>query len=233
MPLSADVGGTPVRVGGAIKEPTQIRYVAPVYPEIARTAGVTGVVILELTIAPSGLVRDAKALRPVALLDQAAMDAVKQWQFTPTILNGVAVPVMMTVTVNFAAGDPSAQRRGGLGERAALGRQCHHHAGGRADRQSTGAVGGEIREPKKIRDVRPMYPREAQAARVQGAVIMEAVIDAMAMSPTSSSCALRTSCWITAAMDAVRQWKSTPTTINGMPVSVIMTVTVNFTLGGI
>jgi len=42
-----------------------------------------------------------RVLRSVPLLDQAATDAVRQWEFTPTRLNGVAVPVVMTVTVNF------------------------------------------------------------------------------------------------------------------------------------
>ena len=48
-----------------------------------------------------GRLKDAKVLRSIPLLDQAALDAVKQWQFTPTLLNGVPVPVIMTVTVNF------------------------------------------------------------------------------------------------------------------------------------
>ena len=52
-------------------------------------------------IGADGKVKDAKVLRSIPLLDQAAVDAVKQWQFTPTLLNGVPVPVIMTVTVNF------------------------------------------------------------------------------------------------------------------------------------
>ena len=60
-----------------------------------------GVVILECTISPQGKVSDVKVLRGIPLLDQAAIDAVKQWVYTPTLLNGVPVPVIMTVTVNF------------------------------------------------------------------------------------------------------------------------------------
>jgi protein TonB len=91
----------PVRVGGQIKAPTQVRKVNPVYPAIAQSARVQGVVIIEATIGPDGKVQDAKVLRSIPLLDQAALDAVKQWQYTPTLLNGVPVPVIMTVTVNF------------------------------------------------------------------------------------------------------------------------------------
>ena len=91
----------PVRVGGNIKTPTKIKDVRPVYPPIAQSARVQGVVIIEATIGADGKVKDAKVLRSIPLLDQAALDAVKQWQFTPTLLNGVPVPVIMTVTVNF------------------------------------------------------------------------------------------------------------------------------------
>jgi protein TonB len=62
---------------------------------------VQGVVIIEATIAPNGRVQAAKVLRSIPMLDAAALDAVRQWQFTPTLLNGEPVPVIMTVTVNF------------------------------------------------------------------------------------------------------------------------------------
>jgi protein TonB len=91
----------PVRVGGQIKAPTKIKDVRPIYPPIAQSARVSGVVIIEATIGVDGSVTDARVIRPVALLDQAALDAVKQWKFSPTTLNGVPVPVIMTVTVNF------------------------------------------------------------------------------------------------------------------------------------
>jgi protein TonB len=90
-----------VRVGGNIKPPTKTKDVKPVYPPIAQSARVQGVVIIEAVIGTDGRVEEAKVLRSIPLLDAAALDAVKQWVFTPTELNGVAVPVIMTVTVNF------------------------------------------------------------------------------------------------------------------------------------
>ena len=86
---------------GQIRAPQKIRDVRPVYPAIAQSARVQGIVIIEATIGPNGQVQEAKVLRSIPLLDAAALDAVKQWQFTPTMLNGVPVPVIMTVTVNF------------------------------------------------------------------------------------------------------------------------------------
>jgi TonB family protein len=90
-----------LRVGGPIKTPTKVHDVRPVYPPIALAANVTGVVIVEARIGTDGGVEDARVLRSIPLLDQAALDAVKEWKFTPTLLNGVAVPVIMTMTVNF------------------------------------------------------------------------------------------------------------------------------------
>jgi protein TonB len=75
--------------------------VQPVYPAIAQSARVQGVVVIEAVIGTDGKVRDAKVLRSIPLLDQAAVEAVRQWEYTPSRLNGVPVPVIMTVTVNF------------------------------------------------------------------------------------------------------------------------------------
>ena len=91
----------PVRVGGAIPEPRKTRHVNPVYPEAARNARVQGVVILECRISPQGRIASVKTLRGVPLLSEAAIEAVRQWEYEPTRLNGVPVPVIMTVTVNF------------------------------------------------------------------------------------------------------------------------------------
>jgi len=91
----------PVRVGGAIKEPRKTKHVEFIYPEIAKAARVQGIVIMECTISPEGKVVDVRVLRSIPLLDAAAIDAVKQWEYTPTLLNGVPVPVIMTVTANF------------------------------------------------------------------------------------------------------------------------------------
>ena len=91
----------PVRVGSGIRQPQRVRHVQPVYPPIAQSARISGIVIIEATIGEDGQVINARILRSVPLLDQAAIDAVRQWQYTPTLLNGVPVPVIMSVTVQF------------------------------------------------------------------------------------------------------------------------------------
>jgi TonB family protein len=100
-PGSAGSPAGPVRVGGNIRAPNKTRTANPVYPQTAQNAGVQGVVILEITIGADGSVVDARVLRSIPLLDQAALDAVRQWQYEPTLLNGNPVPVILTATVNF------------------------------------------------------------------------------------------------------------------------------------
>jgi protein TonB len=92
----------PVRPGGDITPPDRQVYVAPLYPEIARVSRIEGTVILEAVIGEVGLVTDVRVLRSVAMLDDAAIAAVRQWRYSPTKLNGVPVPVLLTVTVRFA-----------------------------------------------------------------------------------------------------------------------------------
>ena len=91
----------PVRVGGLVKEPKRIGYVEPVYPEIAKNAKVSGMVIIEIQIAKDGSVAKTKLLRPAPLLDEAAVEAVKQWKYEVSYLANEPVEVLLIVTVNF------------------------------------------------------------------------------------------------------------------------------------
>ncbi len=91
----------PIRPGGNILPPTRTVYVAPVYPPIAVQARSEGTVLLEAVIDETGVVRDVTVLRSVPLLDRAAIDAVRQWRYSPTRLNGVPVAIIMTVNVTF------------------------------------------------------------------------------------------------------------------------------------
>jgi periplasmic protein TonB len=98
---SDGTGIATVRPGGDIKPPVRTVYVAPVYPEIARAARVSGIVVVECTIDPSGRVSDVRVLTGHPLLNPAAVEAVRQWRYTATRLNNVPVAVLMTVTVRF------------------------------------------------------------------------------------------------------------------------------------
>jgi len=97
----------PVRVGGNVSEARLIRRVDPVYPETARRARVEGVVLLEVNIDERGDVTNVRVIQGHLLLCQPAVEAVKQWKYSPTVLNGTPVPVVSTVMLPFRLGGPS------------------------------------------------------------------------------------------------------------------------------
>lgn len=102
------VGGTfkgPVRAEGDIKPPKLIKKVDPVYPQQAKEAGVEGVVILEVTTDVFGRVANVRVLRSIPLLDQAAIDAVRQWVWEPLVLDGEPRGMIFNVTVAFRLKD--------------------------------------------------------------------------------------------------------------------------------
>jgi len=100
----AGAGRGPIRVGGDLRPPLKVRHVAPVFPEIAKVAHVQGVVVIDCIIGPDGRVADVRVLHGHPLLEGAAVDAVRQWLYRPSRLNGQPVAVVMTVTVTFTIG---------------------------------------------------------------------------------------------------------------------------------
>jgi protein TonB len=102
LPAPPPAPKVPLRPGGRIEAPRIVTRVQPVYPPIAQASRVGGLVIIEALIAEDGRVRNATVLKGHPLLTDAAVDAVRQWVFTPTRLNGEPVAVLMTVTVVFS-----------------------------------------------------------------------------------------------------------------------------------
>jgi protein TonB len=92
----------PFRVGDGIARPRKIKDVRPVYPPAAMAARSHGNVLIEATIGTDGRVHDARVLQSVAVFDQAALDAVRQWEFEPSRVNGEPVAVTMVIIVTFA-----------------------------------------------------------------------------------------------------------------------------------
>ena len=87
------------RVGGDITPPR--RFGNPSYPADALAAGIDGAVVAEILVNEAGMVSDARVLKSIPTLDDAALKAVREWRYDPTIVDSKAVPVRMTVTVNF------------------------------------------------------------------------------------------------------------------------------------
>jgi periplasmic protein TonB len=101
-PLPKLIKREPMRIGGNIKESMRIRFVKPEYPELAKRARVSFTVILVIVIDEEGNVSDIKIQQGHPLLNDAAVSAVKQWKYTPTVLNGEPVPITGTVNVVFS-----------------------------------------------------------------------------------------------------------------------------------
>jgi TonB family protein len=200
-----------VRAVGDIKPPRLIKEVAPVYPLKARQGQIEGVVILETKADEQGNIVDARVLRSIPALDQAAIDAVKQWKFEPLVVDGKPRKVIFTVTVRFMLKE---------GDKAKT-----------TEKFAQGAVKaeGEIKPPKLIKEVAPVYPEVARVAGVEGVVILSVkadedgrIVDVIVL----RSIPLLDQ----AAIDAVRQWVYEPTIIDGKPRQVVFTVTVRFQL---
>ncbi len=98
----------PVRIGGQIKPPQLVKRIEPEYPPLAVAAKVQGVVILEATVNEEGAVTEVRLLRTVhPLLDREAERVLRQWRYSPVILNDVRVPFILTVTLSFSLEAPS------------------------------------------------------------------------------------------------------------------------------
>ena len=90
-----------VRIGGNVQAAKMVRQIQPMYPQIAKTAHVQGTVILHAIIAKDGSVQELQYISGPALLMRSAMDAVHQWKYQPTLLNGEPVEVDTTISVVF------------------------------------------------------------------------------------------------------------------------------------
>jgi periplasmic protein TonB len=93
--------GGPIRVGGNVQQANIVSRVTPVYPADAKRDRVQGTVKLEVTINKEGHVASASVLEGPPVLVQSAVDAVLQWVYRPTLLNGQPVDVITTVDVNY------------------------------------------------------------------------------------------------------------------------------------
>jgi TonB family protein len=196
-----------VAVKGDLKPPKLIKKVDPVYPEEARKKRVQGMVILEAKIDVDGRVIDAMILRSVSELDQAALDAVKQWIYEPVLIKGNPTKALIKVTVNFRLGE----------------KDIEEFAAGAVK------VKDQISPPKLVKSVNPVYPEMARQAKVQGVVIVQARTDVHGN--VKNVMVLRSVPLLDqAAIDAVKRWVYEPLIIEGQPREAVFTATVRFSL---
>jgi TonB family protein len=228
----------PVKIPGYVQQGKLVRRINPVYPASAKADRIQGVVALEATIGKDGTPTSLRVVGNSATnvdLAKAAVDAVKQWQYTPTLVNGEPVEVVTTVNINFALPQASTSVTApppppppppppAPSLDAPIPPPPPPAPDGAPQRIRQG---GAVQQANLISKVQPVYPTEAKQARIQGVVILETLIGkdgkVMSVRVISGHPLLQQS-----AVDAVSQWLYKPTFLNGQPVEVVTTTTVNF-----
>ncbi|MBI4485927.1 MAG: TonB family protein [Acidobacteria bacterium] len=117
VPAPPRVASAPARrpcpnpaVGGCIRPPVKVKDVRPIYPALLSEAGVEGVVLLVANIASDGKTNVVRVVSsPHPELERAAIDAVSQWEFAPTLLNGAVIDTPMNISVTFKLPEAAAQ----------------------------------------------------------------------------------------------------------------------------
>ena len=197
-----------VKAIGEVKPPILIKRVEPVYPEVARRARVDGVVILNVRTDENGLVDQIKVTNSKdPLLNRAAVEAVRQWQYQPFFYKGKRHPIVFTVTVRFkltSGRDEESQER---------------------EAEETPGV-----KPQLIHRVDPVYPERARRAGIEGVVVLKIKTDEDGNVISWVIMRSESTMLNQAAIEAVRQWKYLPVFIEGNFIPLVTTVTVTFKL---
>jgi TonB family protein len=193
----------------ASQAPRRIKDVKPLYPEKALRNKVQAVVVGQIAIDTTGRVVEAEVISGHPLLNDAALAAVKQWVYEPYYLNGKAQSVVITFTVSFLPDETS-----GVAAR---------------DQDPITRVEGANR-PRKVKDVKPVYPAEALEKKIQGVVVLECIADEAGKVIDLRMIKSPDPILTHAAMQAVKQWVYTPYMVDGKAKRVVFAVTVNFSL---
>lgn len=204
----------------------QINRVYPEYPKDALERGIKGIVVVDIVVNAAGDVTTAGIVSGPQELRASAFTTALGLKFTPgTSTTAIKISVDYTLTGNSWGVRVWDSTTDGIRS----GPIVFSSRGPENPMPSAARVGGGIRPPRKIKDAPPVYPAEAQAARVQGVVILEARVDESG-NVTHTHVLRSIPLLDQAAIDSVKQWQYEPTLLNGSPIAVIMTVTVNFTL---
>ncbi len=208
----------PIRIGGNIARARLTHQIRPRYPPHARQARVEGTVKLSAIIARDGTVQSPQATSGHPLLIPAALAAVKQWRYRPTLLNGVPVEVLTSIELNFTLGDrpdtTTPDKRQSPSPRPAP----------RLDQPKR-----DFTKPQLAVQVKPSYPMTARRARVEGTVRLRVTIakdgtikEARAMSGHPIL--------VQSAVNAMKKWRYFPTIKNGISVDIVTNIDVKFEL---
>lgn len=208
----------PVRVSGAVATGQLVKKVAPVYPQIAMAAHVEGTVTLHALISATGTVEHLNVISGPPMLVTSAMDAVRQWQYQPYLLNGQPVEVETTINVNFSL------------ENAVPSPSPTPESNASPGPQSSLTPPNNRSLPVLIYKVDPEYTAEAKAAKVQGPVVVNLIVNQQGLPENVHVVRGLNLALDERAVVAVRQYRFQPAIREGQPVSVPVNVEVKYQL---
>jgi TonB family protein len=226
----------PLPIGGDVKSARLIKSVPPVYPHLAKTQRISGSVQIDALVDTSGSVATTKVLSGPLILQQAALDAVKQWKYSPALVDGQPTSVHVDVTVRFDAFENSGLARPPASRDADSHANSHSAspepsaAGGSIGRSNASPplpVGGDLKPAQLLKSVPPVYPQLARQQRVSGSVQIDTLIDSSG-NVSAAKVLAGPALLQAAAVDAVKQWKYSPALLDGQPTSMHVTVVVQF-----
>jgi TonB family protein len=204
---------TPQRISGGVMAGQLISRVDPVYPAEAKSQRIEGTVVLRAVISKEGTIENLQVVSGPKELMGSSIEAVKQWTYKPYLLNGEPTEVDTTITVNYTLGDTAS---GAPGKESVW-------------LPAVKSVPSSVMAGQLVSHPPPVYPPEAKAKGIQGAVVLRALItregkvkgvELMSMPSDLDR----------SAIDAVLQWVYKPYLLNGEPTEVQTTITVNYTL---
>jgi TonB family protein len=229
-PLPQDISASAVEIVGEVSPPRLLKYVEPRYPEIARQARVEGHVMLAVRTDIYGRVEAFKILRSIPLLDQAAVDCVKQWVYEPLTINGQPRKAAFTVTVRFELTDqPAPPARPAAAQEPARKAPVKRYAVPASVAEGAVTITEEMEPLRRIKYVDPVFSEIARMARTEGDVVLAVRTDEQgrveALKVLRSIRLLNDE-----AVEAVKQWIYEPLVVDGRPRKAAFIVTVSFVL---
>ncbi|MGB8523381.1 MAG: energy transducer TonB [Candidatus Acidiferrales bacterium] len=219
----------PVRVPGNVASAMLIHQVTPVYPAAAKEQHIEGTLLLHAIIGKDGTLQNLTYVSGPPILMSSAMEAVKQWQYKPTLLNGEPVEVDTTISVVYALGGKTLKDVMESAPPPSPGDTSQPDAS--ASTLGHTHIGATVAAAQLIHQVAPVYPPIAKTAHISGTVVLHVII---AQDGTIKDLQYVSGppLLMKSAMDAVREWVYRPTLVNDNPVEVDTTVSVVYTLGG-
>ncbi len=232
--MASEYNGVPVRkIGGAVSSPAVIYQVEPEFSQEASKAKFMGVVLLNLIVDQNGQPQNVHVLRGVGMgLDEKAIEAVRQYKFKPAMEDGRPVPVALNVEVNFQIFDkPPTQPSPAVAE------AFKTFPGGSGALPSLApappdltirTIGGKVSTPIVLYSVSPEYTPEAKAAKTEGIVLVNLIVDQHGVPQNVHVVRPLPNGLDERAVEAVRQYRFRPAMEDGKPVRVELNVEVNF-----